>query len=548
MSPRQEPSLFQLLDFNGDSLRGATVHESQNTSQNGEGGVMISPIQGEGRVMILCFDGTGNKFGAVNSNIVRFFRALQKDDRKKQIVYYQPGIGTYTKRTFITHAANTVASTLDQAVALHLDDHVKEGYQFIVQNYRPGDRICVFGFSRGAHTARVVAGMVYKVGVLPKENIQQVDFAFSIYSTTGYNGYKLSQEFKRTFTPASAYHQVSVDFVGVWDTVSSVGIIPKVHPYTSVNYAVKKFRHALSLDERRARFRPNVWSEITLAREHELDVDIPVTDIPHTGQLNRDDFEYKPPDRDFADVKEVWFAGTHADVGGGSHDVKRSSSLSFIPLRWMIKECILSETGIMFDLNYLQDDLDFDFDGLLKEIGDETEKQKRIIQYVGLKACRDAQVEERNRYHGTKDAAKDTTHTEDDPRPRLLIQRIGRHARDILDDIFDQLVIFWYFWWMLEMIPMLYAYQDFHGNWIRRRMRNFGRGRYIPVYKNKVLVHTSVKERIAEKGGEKQDGTRAKIRGLFNILLDRFRNRDKYTPRAYNWDYLQEQKVIEYVD
>ncbi|KAM6494616.1 Uncharacterized alpha/beta hydrolase domain (DUF2235) domain containing protein [Amanita muscaria] len=504
--------------------------------------------------MILCFDGTGNNTSPVrlfhlvltfsqNSNIVRFFRALQKDDRKKQIVYYQPGIGTYNKRTFITHSANTIVSTVDAAIALHLDDHVKEGYQFIVQNYRPGDRICVFGFSRGAHTARVVAGMVYKVGVLPKENIQQVDFAFSIYSTTGYNGYKLSQEFKRTFTPATA-HQVSVDFVGVWDTVSSVGIIPKVNPYTSVNYAVKKFRHALSLDERRARFRPNVWSEITLAREHELDVDIPVADIPHTGQLNRDDFEYKPPDRDFADVKEVWFAGTHADVGGGSHDVKRSSSLSFIPLRWMIKECILSEIGIMFDLEYLQDDLDFDFDGLIKEIGGDTGKQNRIIQYNGLKACRDAQVKERVSYHGTKDTTNDT---EDGPRP-LLIQRLHRHARDIFDDIFDQLVIFWYFWWMLEMIPMLYAYQDYHGNWIRRRMRNFGRGRYIPVYKNKVLVHTSVKERIREKGGEKQDGTKAKIRGLFIILLDRFRNRDKYTPRAYNWDYLQEQNVIEYVD
>jgi uncharacterized protein (DUF2235 family) len=114
-------------------------------------------------------------------------------------VYYQPGIGTYNKRAFITHTMSTISSKLDAAVALHLDDHVKEGYQFILQTYRPGDKICLFGFSRGAHTARVVAGMIYKVGILPKENIQQVDFAFNVYGTTGYHGYKLSREFKETF-------------------------------------------------------------------------------------------------------------------------------------------------------------------------------------------------------------------------------------------------------------------------------------------------------------------------------------------------------------
>jgi uncharacterized protein (DUF2235 family) len=91
------------------------------------------------------------------------------------------------------------------------------------------------------------------------------------------------------------------------DTVSSVGIIPRAHPYTSINYAVKYFRHALALDERRARFRPNVWNEPTLEREQELDVDVPDVEFPAAG--SRDDWTYKPPNRDVCDVKEVWFSG-----------------------------------------------------------------------------------------------------------------------------------------------------------------------------------------------------------------------------------------------
>lgn len=84
-----------------------------------------------------------------------------------------------------------------------------------------------------------------------------------------------------------------------------------MHPYTSINYGIKTFRHALALDERRARFRPNVWSELTPDREQELDVDIPEPEgIPHDA--NRDEWTYVPPNRDFADVEEVWFAGKPA--------------------------------------------------------------------------------------------------------------------------------------------------------------------------------------------------------------------------------------------
>ena len=88
-----------------------------------------------------------------------------------------------------------------------------------------------------------------------------------------------------------------------------MGLIPQTHPYTSINYSVKCFRHALALDERRTRFRPNVWCELTEDREQELDIDLPAPDEIDKTLAIRDEWQYSPPERDHADVKEVWFAG-----------------------------------------------------------------------------------------------------------------------------------------------------------------------------------------------------------------------------------------------
>ena len=158
--------------------------------------------------------------------------------------------------------------------------------------------------------------------------------------TTGFHGYKLSQEFKLTFACVSltlSLHDLpfnstfdsahmcastllvfgkmtllSFQYVNVHiprrDTVASVGLIPRKHPCTSVNYSVKCFRHALALDERRVRFRPNMWAEQTADNEQELDVDFPVPKVD-IAKREHNEWEYVPPDRNHADVKEVWFAG-----------------------------------------------------------------------------------------------------------------------------------------------------------------------------------------------------------------------------------------------
>ncbi|KAK1231613.1 hypothetical protein PQX77_005258 [Marasmius sp. AFHP31] len=111
------------------------------------------------RTLVLCFDGTGDQFDDDNSNVVNFFSMLQKDDPKLQLVYYQAGIGTYTIPQIAKPMAAKFSKMLDMMIGIHLDAHVMSGYEFLMQNYEAGDKICIFGFSRGAYTARALAGM-----------------------------------------------------------------------------------------------------------------------------------------------------------------------------------------------------------------------------------------------------------------------------------------------------------------------------------------------------------------------------------------------------
>lgn len=81
----------------------------------------------------------------------------------------------------------------------------------MMDNYRNGDKISIFGFSRGAYTARALAGMLTKVGLLPKDNFEQVSFAWKMYKRTDKAGIILSEGFKKTFS-----RSVEIDFLGVW--------------------------------------------------------------------------------------------------------------------------------------------------------------------------------------------------------------------------------------------------------------------------------------------------------------------------------------------
>lgn len=105
------------------------------------------------RTLIICLDGTGDKFDADNSNIVHLVGCLKKDD-PTQVTYYQTGIGTYDGGGL----SNGFNASLDMAVGSGLGVHIRDAYKFLMQAYNEGDKICLFGFSRGAYTARCLAG------------------------------------------------------------------------------------------------------------------------------------------------------------------------------------------------------------------------------------------------------------------------------------------------------------------------------------------------------------------------------------------------------
>ncbi|KAJ7845389.1 hypothetical protein B0H14DRAFT_2584717 [Mycena olivaceomarginata] len=274
-----------------------------------------------GRTLVLCFDGTSEQYDgyancAQDTNPVKLFALLKKNDFREQLCYYQPGIGTYLTPGAVAPALEWCAKVLDLAFAIYLKDHVMDGYRFLMNNYRAGDKICIFGFSRGSYTARALAGMLHKarkfhnstprepnrstisaqVGLLPRDNEEQISFAFKMYQKTSAAGIQMAAGYKQTFC-----QNVQVEFLGVWETVASVGVIMgRTLPYTSVNSSVKTFRHAVSLDEHRVRFQPYLLEP-----------------KPDGTKLGSEEFP--------TDALEVWFCGTHTDHGLHLRDPVRQS-------------------------------------------------------------------------------------------------------------------------------------------------------------------------------------------------------------------------------
>ncbi|KAG8968004.1 hypothetical protein FRC05_001714, partial [Tulasnella sp. 425] len=356
------------------------------------------------KTLILCFDGTSNSFTDENTNVVRIFSALEKNDMDRQMCYYQPGIGTYVAPNSVwSPTLQGLAKVLDSGLAWYLDAHIMGGYRFLMENFEAGDKICLFGFSRGAYTARCLAGMLHKVGLLPKSNEEQIPFAYKKYKDTTPGGKHAAKGFKAAFS-----RNVCIEFLGVWDTVSSVGVLSRHLPFTASNTIVKTFRHALALDEHRAKFKPNPWHRAApsaAAAKNDPDKGTPVSptrpgnfferisdgvkkvgdgvrqEVAKVGEVvenvvgdvvegkiqhkrrvlrkrtvfsvdsdaiddGHDDDKYHG--HVATDVKEVWFAGCHADVGGGSVSNNRENTLANPSLMWMVNEIIATKAPILF--------------------------------------------------------------------------------------------------------------------------------------------------------------------------------------------------------
>ncbi|KAK7442224.1 hypothetical protein VKT23_016195 [Stygiomarasmius scandens] len=504
--------------FSGDTIvrspiRAETTDSMYSDDDSLPEDLNVIPPKHPFRTLILCFDGTGDQFDLDNSNIVTFFSMLKKDDRAQQMVYYQAGIGTYTSPQTATPLMAKFSKTLDEAVAWNLHAHVMGGYEFLMQNYVAGDRICIFGFSRGAYTARSLAGMIHKVGVLPACNHQQVPFAYKMYTSTDELGWKQSNAFKKTFSI-----DVDIEFIGVWDTVNSVGLIPKRLPFTTSNTAVKTFRHAVSLDERRAKFKANHWNRPTKSedelgvkctKKHNHDHD------EHDGkgkghqkhkrhgQLAMERRYGKDRDQE-TDIEEVWFAGCHCDVGGGSVSNDTTTNLARIPLRWMVRECFKTNTGIMFNREGLEA-IGLDPDALYPFV-----KPRPPAEPLGGARIQSIPRNPRTPVQSPKKRKDSYTLLVDSPAapsvkniPTEAIVPVKRiyseeqlDLQDAMAPIYDQLSLKW-FWWILEFLPLKHKFQHGDNSWGSIFGWNLGRGRFIPKQKKiGVRVHRSVKTRM----------------------------------------------------
>jgi uncharacterized protein (DUF2235 family) len=258
--------------------------------------------------IVICCDGTGNEFGEQNSNVVKLYKMLVCN--ANQIAYYHPGVGTMGARNALTRIGKWWTRVIGLAFGYGISDNVADAYQFLMRTFESGDRLYVFGFSRGAYTARALCGMLHAVGLLTEGNEGLIPYAIRMIKSKQIN-FGVAADFEKTFS-----RECRPYFVGVWDTVSSVGwVYNAVHfPFTTAthNPDLQIVRHAMSIDERRAFFRQNLFG------------------APRNTQQ---------------DIEEVWFAGVHSDVGGSYPESE--SQLSKLALRWMVCETELA--GLLVD-------------------------------------------------------------------------------------------------------------------------------------------------------------------------------------------------------
>lgn len=277
--------------------------------------------------IVICCDGTGNEIGTNISNVLKLFRVIEKGDQQR--VYYHPGVGTVGLQSTWGRFKQEVRAVLGLATGAGLDEDTLGAYRFLCENHEADDRVWLFGFSRGAYTVRVLAAFIHVMGLLPPDQIDLAGYAFSSYKKASSDsqlsdGSADSSELEEAwnFSRIAGGRTIQIEFIGVWDTVASV-IVPRQDKllfdlqtlrFTRTNWSVKILRQAISIDERRRMFRLNRWVDPQKYRPNPFDASSAIDQ----------------------DIRQVWFAGVHSDVGGGFPE--NESALSKFPLLWMIEQ------------------------------------------------------------------------------------------------------------------------------------------------------------------------------------------------------------------
>ncbi|MGF1477129.1 MAG: DUF2235 domain-containing protein [Geminicoccaceae bacterium] len=300
------------------------------------------------RLVVLC-DGTWNTPES-ETNIHWLNQFARRDS--DQIVYYDVGVGT-----------DWYSDKIGGNFGVGLSRNVRQAYRFVLEHYQPGDELYVLGFSRGAFTARSLCGFMNLVGRLDSEDAIARAFVYYRLHEPGED----DNIFERFIRPTSQ-GPISVRFVGVFDTVGALGLpfeiedrnedlkrsfleslrdgfvawvdglgdrlrrpIKGFHD-TSLSPNVEEAYHALAIDERRALFAPTLWT-----RAPGQAVKIGAQDLSQVRQT----------------VEQVWFAGSHVDIGGGDTETKREDRLSNLALLWIVEKA--GAAGMTFEPGFVQD-------------------------------------------------------------------------------------------------------------------------------------------------------------------------------------------------
>ncbi|WP_196260000.1 DUF2235 domain-containing protein [Pelagibacterium limicola] len=300
------------------------------------------------RLAVFC-DGTWNRMSAeYPSNVVLAAQSVLPRDETgiEQLTFYDEGVGT-------SPALGRMEAWLAGAFGLGLLAKIAAAYRFLIFNYEPGDEIYIFGFSRGAYTARSLAGMIRKCGIVPRANGRAIRDVFDFYKRYDVHpDDDTARAFRAVNSPglvtkpsdrpwyvrhgmpeaeAAALNLIALSYVGVWDTVGALGIpahLPIVSAFTRKKYQfhdhdlsslVRSARHAVAVDENRRSFEPSLWTNL--------------------ARLNG-----KPPSGKY---RQMYFPGDHGSVGGGGDIV----GLSDNALLWVLEGA--EHQGLAFDMEAL---------------------------------------------------------------------------------------------------------------------------------------------------------------------------------------------------
>lgn len=268
--------------------------------------------------LVIAFDGTWDSADSCNAEtnvaiLTRAIHATRHTDGILQVTLYLRGVGT---------TGLQADRLFDGATGLGVDDNIRSAYMFLAQNYVPGDEIFLFGFSRGAFSARSFAGLLNATGLLKRQSLAALSRAWHFYRAD------VAPRTPAAFLAANPgidiHPDVTIRFLGVWDTVGSLGIPSPLRLRinrdlygfhdTSPCPIVKEAWQALAIDEHRRSFVPTLWTGVV------------------------------PPG---CRIGQTWFVGAHSDVGGGY--VQRR--LADIPLRWMAEKA--EAAGLCLDWSCL---------------------------------------------------------------------------------------------------------------------------------------------------------------------------------------------------